>query len=294
MALKFFDYQSSGKGVSKQAPQKKPFFKYFEIFGRKFWKIIELNLLFLLFSLPIVTFGPAMAAMTHVMRKFTIEQPCFLFDEFFTAFKKNFKQSIAIGIVDVLFIASFVVLFISLLFSKTGLPDGSLIYLCIFVGVSSIFFMMHFYIYLEIVALNLKMKAILKNSLFLVFLGVKRNFIALLINIAIITLVVLFLPYSIFAVIFLPIGIACFTTVFICYPVIQKYIVNPYYEERGERNPELPPVAGDDGEDVVFTDMGGKEEAIDAADNRSQRKAARAEAVSGGKAAPRSHGKVIK
>ena len=39
MAFKLFDYQSSGKGVSKSAPQKKPFFKYWEIFGRKFWKL---------------------------------------------------------------------------------------------------------------------------------------------------------------------------------------------------------------------------------------------------------------
>ncbi len=275
MALKFFDYQSSGKGVAKAAPQKKPFFRYFEIFGRKFWKIIELNMLFILFSLPIVTFGASMAAMTHVMRKFILEQPCFLFEEFFTAFKKNFKQSVAIGIVDVLTLVSVGILLFNLVFGQ-GLPDGYLVYLCIFVGTASIFFMMHFYIYLEIVALNLKMKAILKNALLLVFLGVKRNFITLLINLVIITLILLFLPYSIFVVIFFPLGFMCFTTVFICYPVIQKFIVNPYYEERGERNPELPPVSNEESEaeEAVFTDMGGSEQEI--------------------KVAPKSHGKVIK
>ena len=83
MAFKLFDYQSSGKGVSKSAPQKKPFFKYWEIFGRKFWKLIELNMLYVLFCIPIITFGPATAALTHVMRKFILEQPCFVFDEFF-------------------------------------------------------------------------------------------------------------------------------------------------------------------------------------------------------------------
>lgn len=52
----------------------------------------------------------------------------------------------------------------------------------------------------------------------------------------------------------------CFTTTFICYPVIQKYIVNPYYEERGERNPELGPITEEDiAENAVFVDRGGSE-----------------------------------
>ena len=106
MAFKLFDYNSAGKGVAKHGPEKKPFFKFFEIFARKFWKLIEINMIFVLFCIPIVTFGPAVAAMTHVMRKFMLEQPCFVFDEFFTAFKKNFKQSFFVGIVDVICIVS--------------------------------------------------------------------------------------------------------------------------------------------------------------------------------------------
>lgn len=258
MAFRLFDFQSSGKGVAKGAPEKKPFFKFFEIFGRKFWKIIELNMLFVLFCIPVVTFGPAMAAMTHVMRKFILEQPCFMFQEFWTAFKKNFKQSLVIGIVDVLCIASLLISLYQFLY-VTSLPDGYFVFMCLFIGVGSIFFMMHFYIYLEIVALNLNLPAILKNSLLLVFLGVKRNFLALIINLVIIALIVLFLPYSIFAVVFFPLAWMCFSTVFICYPVIQKFIVNPYYEERGERNPELPPQT--EGENL-FVDRGGFEQEI--------------------------------
>lgn len=259
MALKLFDYQSSGKGVAKGGPQKKPFFKFFEIFGRKFWKLIEINLLFVLFCIPVVTFGPAMAAMTHVMRKFILEQPCFLFEEFWTAFKKNFKQSFVIGIIDVIGILALAINFHQFLMLDK-LPEGYLIYMCLFIGFGSIFLMMHFYVYLEIVALNLGLFAILKNALLMVFLGVKRNFLALILNLIMTAVLVLTLPYSVFAVILFPLAWMCFTTVFICYPVIQKYIVNPYYEERGERNPELP-VEAEEGENV-FVDMGGKEKAI--------------------------------
>ena len=138
-----FDYQSAGKGISKTAPQKKPFFRFFEIFGRKFWKLIELNMIFILFCIPIVTFGPAMAALTHVMRKFVLEQPCFVFDEFFTAFKKNFKQSFAVGLIDVVCIASLFILLYNFLYLDK-LPDGYLVYMCLFIGVGTIFYMMHF------------------------------------------------------------------------------------------------------------------------------------------------------
>ena len=261
MALKLFDYQSAGKGVSKNGPKKKPFFKFFEIFGRKFWKLIQLNLLFILFSLPLVTFGPAMAAMTHVMRQFVLEKPCFIFQEFFTAFKKNFKQSVCIGIFDVIAVVSITISLYGLLFSE-NLPEGYFALLCVVIGFGAVLLMMHFYIYLEIVALNLNIRAILKNALLLVFLGVKRNFIALIINLAIVTLIALFLPFSIFVVVFFPLAWMCFATVFICYPVIQKYIVNPYYEERGERNPELMYEDDENEEEAVFVDRGGQEEEI--------------------------------
>lgn len=259
MAFKVFDYQSAGSGVAKHGPEKKPFFKFFEIFGRKFWKLIELNMIFVLFCIPVVTFGPALAALTHVMRKFTLEQPCFVFEEFYTAFKKNFKQSFVVGLVDVVCIVSLVIVF-NAFFTMQHIPTENFVMMCLFFGSGAIVLMMHFYLYVEIVALNLNMKAILKNALFLVFLGVKRNFIALVVNLAILTVIVLFLPYSIFALPFGPLSWMCLATVFICYPVVQKFIVNPYYEERGEQNPELPVVA-EDGE-KVFVDQGGSEPAV--------------------------------
>ncbi len=143
------------------------------------------------FCIPIITFGPATAALTHVMRKFILEQPCFVFDEFFTAFKKNFKQSVFIGIVDVIMIVSVWIACFQFLMNES-LPDGSLVFICIMICCATLVFIMHFYIYLGIVALNLSIGSILKNAVFLVFLGVKRNFIALIINLAIISLIVLF------------------------------------------------------------------------------------------------------
>lgn len=53
MAFNFFpSYNKAGKGVDKNEPKKRGFFAFFELMGRKFWKMITLNLLYVLFCLP--------------------------------------------------------------------------------------------------------------------------------------------------------------------------------------------------------------------------------------------------
>ena len=47
------------------------------------------------------------------------------------------------------------------------------------------------------------------------------------------------------------------------YPSIQKYIINPYYEKRGEVNPELALTKPAEADEAVFADMGGKEKPVD-------------------------------
>ena len=47
-------YERAGSGIAKNAPKKKGIFRFFEIFGRKFWKLFELNLLYFLSFLPVI------------------------------------------------------------------------------------------------------------------------------------------------------------------------------------------------------------------------------------------------
>jgi uncharacterized membrane protein YesL len=48
-----FDYTKEGKGVYPDDPPKGPIATFFAILGRKFWKIVTVNLMYLIFSLPI-------------------------------------------------------------------------------------------------------------------------------------------------------------------------------------------------------------------------------------------------
>ncbi len=49
----FFNYNKEGPGVPRDLPPKRGFFRFFEILGRKYTKLIGLNLLYFICSLPI-------------------------------------------------------------------------------------------------------------------------------------------------------------------------------------------------------------------------------------------------
>lgn len=282
----FYNYSESGKGVAKNGPKKKPFFRFWEQFAGKFWKLITLNFVylvtsglafvlagfllsaqtsnfyFMLIGLPVVIlFGPATAAASQVVRKFTLEKPIFMMDEYKTAFKNNFKQALPIGIFDVLFFSAF--LYGAMFYGQILDQDPSAknyAMIIISIAIAAYFLMAHFYIYLEIVSLTLPLGKIIKNAFLLTVMGIKVNIISFVVWVTFILAMILLLPYSIFALPFLPFGWLFFLCAFNSYPVIQKYIINPFYESQGLRNPELP--EEEDGEEKIFTDRGGSEEVI--------------------------------
>ena len=258
MAFGLYNYRKTGSGVQKGAPKKKSFFLFWEIFGAKFWKFFQVNLIYVLFCLPVVTFGPATAAMTQVMRKFVIGEPIFVFHEFWEAFKKNFRQAFAVVIIDLflIFILAYNLNFYSAALENTSETSTKII-LALSVAMGFFVIMMHFYIYPQIVALNLKVMQIFKNSFILMIVGFKRSFAAFFTWFAIIVLVILGFPYSMLLLPVVPFAWLNFVATFCAYPVIQKYIIDPYYEARGEKNPEYSRY--DTAEEAVFEDMGGSE-----------------------------------
>ncbi len=288
MAFGIYNYRKTGSGVSKRGPKKKAFFLFWEIFGAKFWKFFQINLIYVLFCLPVVTFGPATAAMTQVMRKFVISEPIFIFHEFYTAFKKNLKQSIIVGIVDLLLL---VLLVFDINFYVTVLRTDSEMYLKVLMAISLAmgFFviMMHFYIYPQIVALNLNLRQIIKNSFILMIVGFKRSFAAFFSWAAIVTLMWLGFPYSMLLLPLLPLAWMNFIATFCAYPVIQKHIIDPFYEAKGEKNPEYARFETNE-EDTVFEDMGGVEAPTEIPKEKTVRQR------SAGNVKVRAKGKVIK
>lgn len=161
-------------------------------------------------------------------------------------------------------------------------------------SVALIVLIMNFYMFLMLVSTNLSLKNVVKNSLALSIVALKRNIVTLLIIAAFVAVYVLLLFYVnlkysmilLFLLPFLPASWIGLAVVFQSYPVIQKYIINPYYEQRGEVNPELMPGSTAE-EETVFEDMGGKEKPIEPGAQGKNKK-------SGGRSAGKSHkGKII-
>lgn len=260
----FYNNNVAGKGVAKNGPKKKPFFRFWEMFFRKFWTLFQLNLIYVLFCLPIVTFGPATAALTAMIRNIYLERPQFIWHDFVANFKKCFKKSIVVGILD---IALFVVLAITLI-QFSGQPDlesdrKALYYISIVIQM--VLFMMNFYIYPQIVGLDIPLSGIFRNSLIMVFSNLPAELIMAAVTVGFVALFMFFTFPMLFLLPFLPGAWLVFLSVFTCYPAIQKHIIIPYYEQSGERNPEIPDWELEDEEedDAVFEDQGGNEEPID-------------------------------
>jgi uncharacterized membrane protein YesL len=60
----FFDYTKEGPGVPVNAPPKGPFKLFFEILFRKFWKLVTINAMYVLFSLPAIALAYLIIAPT--------------------------------------------------------------------------------------------------------------------------------------------------------------------------------------------------------------------------------------
>ncbi|MDR0944434.1 MAG: DUF624 domain-containing protein [Ruminococcus sp.] len=259
------DYGKAGPGIAKNAPRKKSFFRFFDLFFRKFWKLIALNLITFLLCLPIVTIGPAIAGMTRVIRSFTLEKSIFMMHEFWKGFKDNWKMSVPVGLVDIFVLVSVITgLYIYPRMANQAEGNGTLfIALCVIsVSFGLTLLMMNFYIFPMIVAVDLKLLQIIKTSFFLTARALLTNLITLLIFAVIIFLVVLGSLYNYLLLIIVPVillSLLCFIVVYRSYPVIQKFVINPFYEERGEENPELLIGRSDSN---VFTDKGGQEAPI--------------------------------
>lgn len=235
MAL--FPRNENHGGVLRAPREKTGFVKYASIYLTHFWKLLALNFIYFVFCIPIITIGPATAAMTKVCRNYYQERHAYLFADFWKAFKQNFKQGVVFGLINTIFAAGFLV---GIPFYWSWAKEMPMMYAPMFISIAFmlVLIMMSGYIFIMVSSTNLKVKQILKNSFILVYLGLKRSLAFLVIYVALMSLLLLFFPVSlIFAAIF-PFSFIAYVDCSCCYPIVRKYIIQPYYDQRGEENPE--------------------------------------------------------
>jgi len=210
MKLFFLDYNKEGPGVDKDALPKEGLELFFDLFAREFTSLIKLNIYFIISCIPIITIGPAIGALTSVTMRMVQDQPSDLFYDFREAFKKNWKYSFVSGIM------AFVFIFIIWFSMKFCMESDGIVYnliisfivvIAVLLGLSSI------YLYPMIVKIELPLKVI------------KYSLITFLLNLALIEVSILFVPFTLPVMFLFTFSAVSFISSFCAWAGIKKYII---------------------------------------------------------------------
>ncbi|MBO5409385.1 MAG: DUF624 domain-containing protein [Clostridia bacterium] len=261
-----------GKGVYKGEMRPIRPLYFFQIFGRKFWKLIQMNLLYIVMTLPIwiavgllifnenffVDFsfkfagsflyilslvfiffspliGPSTAGMTYVLKSYATETPVFQYSDFFEQFKKNFKQGTLLSLVTGVFLLSFSFTLMHGDSALIGNGQATLSVLRIpLLVVNLMLIFINYYAYTIMVMFELKFSDLIKNSFIFALAKLPLNLLIFILVCAI----------SYFAYHYLIIGLALnllilyafcgFLVVFSIYPTVEKHMLIPAQKQKND------------------------------------------------------------
>lgn len=181
-----------------------------------------------------VTFGWQNTGSTYVLRGLFRGDAVFVFTDYFYAIKRNFKQAFFLGLVDFAVSAVLIIDFI-FFYYRTGTFQMDVMYFAIF-AIALIYLVMRFYLYHLLITFDLSNFKIVKNALIFSVLGIKRNVMALLGIVVLLAIHLFFILWLIPSGITIPLvvpfiyicAILGFITTYAAYPIIDRYMIEPY------------------------------------------------------------------
>lgn len=258
------NYNRPGVGISKNAPEKREFFKFFQYFFGNFWKLFVSNVWILLLSVPLLTIGLGQVGAAYVCRTVARDKQYFGTSDFFSAIKRNWKRSLGLGIINLLINVIFYFNIITILAGMAGTQQYIMLGATAFVYVIVSF--ARFYQYTLAITFDFTVFQIIKNSLLLATAGLKKNFligICLVLNYGFVFLCFLYFGSigaalgTLYLLLIFPI-FRMYLIQFNVFPVIKKQIIDPYYENNPDADKDKRRALGileDDEEDKsVFSD----------------------------------------
>ncbi len=266
----FFDYEKPGPGVAKDAPKKKMFFSFLEVWFRNFWKLTLVSLIYSVMSFSVLPSGLGEAGMANVCRNLARDKHSFGLSDFFTTIKKNWKQALPVGIIN--FVITALLSFALYFYIKNGgilsIIAFGVCFVCMLV-----FSFMKFHIWLLIITFKLPVKKIYKNCFLFAFVNLKYNVIITLLSILIggglIFAMYLLIGYPFFSLLAVVLFLAVmpgFINLFIqfcIFPKVKTLMIDPYYAEHPGEDIVLRRGLGlevEEDDENVFDDMGKTEE----------------------------------
>jgi uncharacterized membrane protein YesL len=91
----------NGPGIAKDTPPKQGFALLVDVVARNWWELIQLNLLAILFSLPLVTLPAALVAAARICVLMLEDRPLYLGRDFLEAFRDRFLKATLLGALSI-------------------------------------------------------------------------------------------------------------------------------------------------------------------------------------------------
>lgn len=227
--MRLFDYNKEPKvELTKTTAKRNGMRLFFGVLYDGFWKIVRLNLIFLLFCIPILTIPAAVTAVSKVNSKLLLEEPVFVFTDFYTVFKREFFKSLVSGMA---FFVIYAVIFLLINYYSSvgmGLTDFALIFIIIIGG---FIFSVFIYLFTSIALLDIKMKNAVKNSLYLTILRLPQNALTVIISAILVLMMWFSVPISLILVVLIMPALVNYICTYCALNGLKKYVIKENMNE---------------------------------------------------------------
>lgn len=217
---------------------------FLELWWENFWSLIPLNAVYSMLSLLLIPYGFASAGFTNVTRNLARDKHTYGFSDFIETAKKNWKQALIVGLINVVLMA---VMIFGIWFYAVSQGIIPQIGLGVCIIAFAVFSMMKYYIWVLMITFDLSIKALYRNSFYFVLLNIKNNLIIGSVCVAyyaLLVLIVMLLPYRatlavefLLTVMLFP-GFKHLLVQYLVFPSVKKHMIDPYYEEHPDEDVE--------------------------------------------------------
>ena len=207
------------------------------IYGKQIVYTVPTTLTYILYALALLfifTFGIVNVGCTYLLRNMMRGEHLFIWKDFWYAVKRNLKQALIFGVIDIVIS---VLLVYDLLWFNVNMHVSSMMMTLYFMSYAMIliYFFMRMYIYPMLVTFDLSIFKMFKNVILFTVLGIKRNLMCFLGTVIVLAINLAFyfafMPVGIVLPFIITVALLNYISVYCAYPVIKKYMIDPYYKE---------------------------------------------------------------
>ena len=214
-----FEKEGAGLPMPEGGPA-----RYFSLLFSNIWKLMGANVLFVLFSLPLITLPAALCALNRVCILIYKNGSCYLWQDFVSEFRASFLRSLlpALLFLALLFAGYY---FMSLGLTNAALPLWSMVFWAIGIFLVLAGLAWGGYFFVLVAMLEQENRNVLKNARLLCMISPGMALMAALTVIGGAVLTAAFMPLSIFLVLLIIPAIVQYTVSYLVYELAEDYIL---------------------------------------------------------------------